>query len=89
LGWVVFCERGIIYKSNAIRTANSVKLIFDLSGEIPYLVGPLGLLIVTEACHSTHLAKIQGMKSISKPPLRMEIYTYQEIFSTHGLGRKR
>jgi hypothetical protein len=33
-------------------------------------------------CHSPHLAKIQGMKSISKPRLRIEIYTFQEIMST-------
>jgi hypothetical protein len=30
-----------------------------------------------------HLAEIQEMKSISKPPLQMEIYTYQESLSTH------
>jgi hypothetical protein len=37
-----FFERGIVCNSNAIRAANSVKRIFGLSGEIPYLVGTPG-----------------------------------------------
>ena len=42
--------RRIVYNSNGSRAANSVKLIFGLSGEIPYLGGTLELLKVKEAC---------------------------------------
>jgi len=35
-----------------------------------------------------HLAEIAEMKSISKPPLQMEIYTYQEILSTHDFRKE-
>jgi hypothetical protein len=41
--------------------------------EIPYLGGPLGPLKVKEACQSPHLARIQGMKRISDPPLPIEV----------------
>jgi hypothetical protein len=77
-----FYERGIFYNSNGSRNANSVKLILGLFNNIPYLGVPLGPLKVNESCHSPHLAKIQGMNSISKPRLRIEIYTFQEIMST-------
>jgi len=50
--------------------------------EIPYLGGISGTLKVKQSCQSLHLAKIQGMKSISKPRLPIEIYTFQEIMST-------
>jgi hypothetical protein len=44
----VFCERGITYGSKDNRTANSVKGIFGLFAEIPYLVGTLELQKVNE-----------------------------------------
>ena len=50
-----FYERGTAYGSNDSRTANSVKLIFGLSVEIPYLVGPLGQLKVKESCQRHNL----------------------------------
>jgi hypothetical protein len=34
-----------------------------------------------KACHFMHLAKIAGMKSISKPRLPIEIYTICQILS--------
>ncbi len=34
-----------------------------------------GNLIMKRSCHSTHFGKISEMKSISKPPLPIEIYT--------------
>ena len=42
-----------------------------------------------EACHCLHLAKIQGMKSISKPRLPIEIYTFQEIMSIEEFRKER
>jgi hypothetical protein len=64
-------KKAITYSANLIKSANSVKWIFGLSfgqsGETPYLGGHSGPLKVNEACHFMHLAKIQGMKSISKP----------------------
>jgi hypothetical protein len=40
------------------------------------------------SCHSPHLAKIQGMKSISKPRLLIEIYTSLEFLSTDDFRKK-
>ncbi len=39
-------------------------------------------------CQFMHLAKIQGMKSISKPRLRIEISIFQEIMSANGYREK-
>ena len=47
LGWEAFCERGEFYKSNGIKTANSVKRILEVEcvkllagyGEAQYLGG--------------------------------------------------
>ena len=44
-----------------------VKFITLQCVEIPYVWGPLGSPKVNEACQSQHFAKIQEMKSISKP----------------------
>jgi hypothetical protein len=43
---------------------------------------------VAYACHCTHLGKIQGMQSISKPLLLIEIYTFPEIMSTDEFRKK-
>ncbi len=83
-----FYEQGIVYSPNGSRTANSVKLIFGLSGEIPYLGGPLGQPKVNESCHYVQLSKIQGMKSISKPRLPIEIYAFQGIMSTEEFRKE-
>jgi hypothetical protein len=37
-------------------------------------------------CPSPRLAKIQGMKNISKPRLPIEIYTFQEVMSTNDFN---
>jgi hypothetical protein len=42
----------------------------------------MGQLKVNEACQSLQLAKIQGMKNISKPRLPIEIYTFHVTLST-------
>lgn len=39
-------------------------------------------------CHYVQLSKIQGMKSISKPRLPIEIYTFQEIISTNDYRKE-
>jgi hypothetical protein len=39
-------------------------------------------------CHFTNLDKIPEMKSISKPRLPFEIYTFQEIMSTEEFRKK-
>jgi len=50
-GWVErFSLNGGLLSANPIKSANSVKRIFGLSGEIPYLGGTLELLKVKEAC---------------------------------------
>jgi hypothetical protein len=43
--------------------------------------------LLSISCHFIHLAKIQGMKSISKPLLLVEIYASQEIMSTENLRK--
>jgi hypothetical protein len=80
-------ERRIVYCSNGSRAAKSVKLIFDLSEGIPYLAGLLGPLKVKEESQSPHLAKIQGMKRISDPPLPIEVYTIFQNLSLEELRK--
>jgi hypothetical protein len=49
----------------------------------PYSIIPFPQFAkVRKACHSTHLAKIQGIKSISKPRLAIEIYAFWKNIST-------
>ena len=51
--------------------------LFQAQGrkEPQHIGGPLGPVKVKEACQSPHLAKIQEIKSISKPPLPIQLYT--------------
>ena len=66
---------GLQILSSCFLAYQSLKFITLPYGEIPYLGGPLGSLRVKETCQYLHLAKIQEIKCISKPPLRKEIYT--------------
>ena len=68
--------------SSRILAFQTVKFITVRCGEIPYVGGLLGPRKVNVTCHYVQLSKIQGMKSISKPRLPIEIYTFREIIST-------
>jgi hypothetical protein len=65
-----------------IKKGSSTTFRKALVGIPQYIGGGSGHLKVTTSCESPHLAKIQGMKSISKPRLPIEIYAFQEIMST-------
>ena len=54
-----FFERGIVCNSDGSRIANSVKRIFGLFVEIPYLVGTLGSIKVKESCQLKSLKKFR------------------------------
>jgi len=41
-----------------------------------------------EVCQSTHLARIQGMKRISEPPLLIEVYTICQNLPLEEYRRK-
>jgi hypothetical protein len=56
--------------------------------EPQYVGGGFGFLKVTRSCHFMHLAKIPGMKSISKPRLPIEISTFREIMSANDYRKK-
>jgi len=65
-------------------------MIFPLSYPERYqILGvPWGRQKVKEACHYTHLGNIQEMKSISKPRLPFEIYTFAEIMLADDFRKK-
>jgi hypothetical protein len=91
LGWEVFRQRGLI----TARILASLQILS--SGFLAYLGpifwpiwrdticwGTLGPLKVKQSCHCTHLAKIAGMKSTSKPRLPIEIYIFGQNFSSRS-----
>jgi len=66
----------------------SFKFLAENNGEPQHIGGGIILLNLAIACNYTHLAKIQEMKSISKPRLPFEIYDFQEIMSTDDFRKK-
>ena len=85
MGWEIFCEREKVYKSNGIKIAICVKLIFGLSkGQIHNDTGWRD----TISCGSLGTAKSEGSVPLRKPAKPPAFFKKFRVYPNLDFGLK-